>query len=179
MFGTFAVVRQLHEILWYLTEAAERSTTREVSAPAFQLRGEVLQLLSGDASEIRAADAESIRADVRRLLIDVSDEARGGYEADAEADASVDLRPSADLAGRDLRARRLWGADLRGACLIAADLRCTDLAGVDLLGADLRDARLEGADLSQALFLTQAQVNAGQGDQETILPAVLDRPRHW
>lgn len=31
MFSTFAVVRQLHEMLWYLVEAAERTTTSELS----------------------------------------------------------------------------------------------------------------------------------------------------
>lgn len=179
MFSTFAVVRQLHEMLWYLVEAAERAATSELSGPAAQLRSEILRILGGDASEILASDVERIRAKVRRTLIDVSEEARGGYDAGAEADVSDDLHPSADLAGRDLRSIRLCGADLRGAYLIAADLRHGDLTGVDLLGADLRDARLEGADLSGALFLTQAQVDAAQGDDATVLPAAVDRPRHW
>jgi hypothetical protein len=179
MFSSFAVVRQLHEMLWYLVEAAERATTSELSGPAAQLRSEILRTLDGDASEILASDVERIRAEVRQTLIDVSEEARGGYAASAKADASDDLRPSADLVGRDLRSTRLCGADLRGAYLIAADLRRSDLAGVDLLGADLRDARLEGADLSNALFLTQFQVDAAQGDDTTVLPASLTRPQHW
>lgn len=177
MFSAFAVVRQLHEMLWYLVEAAERATTSELSEPVNQLRDEILQTLAHDASEIITSDVEHIRAAVRQVLIEVSDEARGGYAA-AEADMS-DLRPSADLVGRDLRSIRLCGADLRGAYLIAADLRQGDLAGVDLLGADLRDARLDGADLSNALFLTQLQVDAAQGDNATLLPAALSRPRHW
>jgi uncharacterized protein YjbI with pentapeptide repeats len=109
-------------------------------------------------------------------LIEMSEEARGGYAA---AQDSSELHPSADLVGRDMRSVRLCGADLRGAYLIAADLRRSDLAGVDLLGADLRDARLEGADLSRALFLTQPQVDAAQGDAATVLPPALRRPRHW
>ena len=177
MFSAFAVVRQLHEMLWYLVEAAERATTSELSEPVNQLRDEILQTLAHDASEIITSDVEHIRAAVRQVLIEVSDEARGGYTA-AEADMS-DLRPSADLVGRDLRSIRLCGADLRGAYLIAADLRQSDLAGVDLLGADLRDARLDGADLSNALFLTQLQVDAARGDDATLLPAALSRPRHW
>ena len=178
MFSTFAIVRQLHEMLWHLVEAAERATTSELSGPVAQLRSEILQTLD-DASEILASDVERIRAEVRQTLIEVSAEARGGYAASAEADVSDDLHPSADLVGRDLRSIRLCGADLRGAYLIAADLRRGDLAGVDLLGADLRDARLEGADLSNALFLTQSQVDAAQGDDTTVLPAALNRPRHW
>jgi hypothetical protein len=179
MFSTFAVVRQLHEMLWYLVEAAERATTSVLSGLAAQLRSEILRTLDGDASEILASDVERIRAEVRRTLIEVSEEARGGYAASAKPDVGDDLHPSADLVGRDLRPIRLCGADLRGAYLIAADLRRGDLAGVDLLGADLRDARLEGADLSNALFLTQLQVDAAQGDDTTVLPAALSRPRHW
>jgi uncharacterized protein YjbI with pentapeptide repeats len=113
------------------------------------------------------------------VLIDVSEEARGGYLAGADTEPGDDLHPSADLAGRDLRARRLCGADLRGAILIGADLRGTDLAGVDLLGADLRDTRLDGADLSAALFPTQMQLNAARGDEAALLPTTLDRPGHW
>jgi uncharacterized protein YjbI with pentapeptide repeats len=130
-------------------------------------------------AEILASDVERIRAEVRQTLIEVSEEARGGYTAGAEADISQDLHPSADLVGRDLRSICLCGADLRGDEVGAADLRRGDLAGVDLLGADLRDARLEGADLSNALFLTQLQIDAARGDGATVLPTALKRPQHW
>jgi len=177
MFSVFAVVRQLHEMLWYLVEAAERASTSELSEPVAQHRSAIVQILDGDAPEVVACDVDRIRADVRRTLMDVSEEARGGYGVSAEERHG--LCPSADLVGRDLRSIRLCGADLRGAYLIAADLRQSDLAGVDLLGADLRDARLQGADLSNALFVTQLQVDAAQGDDTTLLPRVLSRPQHW
>lgn len=179
MFSAFAVVRQLHEMLWYLIEAAERAITSELVEPVARLRGEILEALDGNSSDILATNVERIRSEVREALIAVSEEARGGYAAGAVGDMGDELHPSADLVGRDLRSTRLCGADLRGAYLIAADLRRSDLAGVDLLGADLRDARLEGADLSHALFLTRLQVDAARGDGTTILPAALSRPRHW
>lgn len=179
MFSAFAVVRQLHEMLWYLVEAAERATTSELGEPVARLRGEILGVLDGGPSDILATNVERHRSEVREALIAVSEEARGGYAAGAEAHMTDELHPSADLVGRDLRSTRLCGADLRGAYLIAADLRRGDLAGVDLLGADLRDARLDGADLSNALFLTQLQADATQGDGTTILPPALTRPRHW
>jgi uncharacterized protein YjbI with pentapeptide repeats len=178
MFRAFAVVRQLHEMLWYLVEAAERTTLSDLSEPVSHLRAEIWRTLDGTTSEVLASDVERIRAEVRQTLIEVSEEARGGYAAAREAERSG-LYPSADLVGRDLRSLRLCGADLRGAYLIAADLRRCDLAGVDLLGADLRDARLDGADLSDALFLTQLQVDAAQGDAATVLPAALTRPSSW
>ncbi|KQO10342.1 hypothetical protein ASF06_09240 [Agreia sp. Leaf244] len=177
MFSTFAVVRQLHEMLWYLVEAGELTRMSDLAKPVNHLRDDIMRALDGDASSIVASDVESLRAEVRNTLIEVSEEARGGYAA--TSGGLGDLHPSADLVGRDLRSVRLCGADLRGAYLIAADLRGVDLAGVDLLGADLRDARLEGADLSNALFLTQLQVDAAHGDGTTALPPALRRPRHW
>ena len=176
MFDTFAVARQLHEMLWYLVEAAERTTASERDEQVKQLRSDIRQTLDGDASSVLALDVERLRADVRHLLIEVSEEVRGGY---ATQDVPRDVHASADLVGRDLRSRRLCGADLRGAYLISADLRYADLTSVDLLGADLRDARLDGADLSRALFLTQMQVDAAQGDRSTVLPNFLRRPQHW
>ncbi|WP_068430936.1 pentapeptide repeat-containing protein [Piscicoccus intestinalis] len=68
---------------------------------------------------------------------------------------------------------------LRGNLLIAADLRRARLTRTDLLGADLRDADVRGADLSQALFLTQPQLNAAVGDGRTRVPTHLRHPAHW
>jgi len=178
MFGAFAVVRQLHEMLWHLVEAAERATAPELADEVARHRRDILNTLDGGIAGILATDVAHTRDEVRRTLVEVSEEARGGFATDPD-DPHDDLRPAADLVGRDLRSTRLCGADLRGAYLIAADLRGCDLAGVDLLGADLRDARLEGADLSDAVFLTQPQVDAAKGDGSTRLPAAIRRPRHW
>ena len=178
MFTAFAAVRQLHEMLWYLVEAAERAATPELEGEVARHRRDILNTLDRGVPEILASDVGRTRDDVRRTLVEVSEESRGGFAAGSD-DSVDDLRPAADLVGRDLRATGLCGADLRGAYLIAADLRRCDLAGVDLLGADLRDARLDGADLSDALFLTQPQVDAARGDRATLLPAALRRPRHW
>jgi uncharacterized protein YjbI with pentapeptide repeats len=179
MFRTFGVVRQLQEMRWYLVEAAERATSSDLAAHADHLGESIQGILNSGTAVVLARDIDSLRDDVRRVLIDTSEEARGGYLVDDDGELGDDLRPTADLAGRDLRARRLCGADLRGATLIAVDLRGADLAGVDLLGADLRGARLEGADLSRALFLTQMQLNAAHGDEATLLPSTVDRPGHW
>jgi len=179
MFSVFAVVRQLHEMLWYLAEAEARATAPDSVDEAIGLARRIDRLLDGTPTEILAVDADGLRTEVRQTLVTVSEEARAGYLAGHRDDTAEDLHPGADLAGRDLRTRALCGADLRGALVIAADLRGRDLAGVDLLGADLRDARLEGADLAGALFLTQAQVNAARGDAHTTLPGHIARPSHW
>jgi hypothetical protein len=167
-FAVLPVLRQLHECLWYLTEAVE--------LPAAPLRDEVRtalaeteRLAGGAPDELAALDVAGHRRAVGALLGRVSELVRGG---------GPDLR-NADLMGRDLRRRQLRGAALRGAYLIGADLRGVDLGGADLLGADLRAADVRGTDLSRCLFLTGPQVEAARGDMSTRLPVALGRPAHW
>jgi uncharacterized protein YjbI with pentapeptide repeats len=161
MFEVYGVMRQLHEILWYLREAA-----------ATELFAEVETLTHADPKTLVSVDVEALRERVRPVLARHSDERRAGVPGRKD-------RRGADLVGARLRGTRLRGADLRGAYLIGADLREADLRSADLLGADLRDADLRGADLRDALFLTQFQLNAAKGDARTRFPAALTRPGHW
>jgi uncharacterized protein YjbI with pentapeptide repeats len=179
MFAAFKTMRQLHEILWHLAEAQEKSFDADTAREANDLRLVIGDLTSGPLSGLLAVDVESLHSAARTILLDVSEEVRAGYFAAGTSQALAGLVPGADLAGANLSARRLCGADLRGACLIAADLRGSDLAGTDLLGADLRDARLDGADLTGALFLTQPQLNSARGNPRTHLPPALTMPPHW
>lgn len=166
MFDVFGVMRQLHEMLALLEEAAWRSTSTDL----VEVTGLVAAASGGTADQVLAADIPALRSVVGDALRQVS--------ADVRSPAGAALS-GADLVGRDLRRRDLRRADLRGALLMAADLRRVDLADADLLGADLRDAAVAGADLSRALFLGQAQVNAMRGDGSTRLPDGLARPAHW
>nr|WP_131102885.1 pentapeptide repeat-containing protein [Streptomonospora litoralis] len=171
MFGAFAVMRQLHELLWYLDEARGLATSAPIDAHLREVQQEAERLARADAAELAAADPSALRESAKPLLRRASALAR-------EPEPGRD-RAGADLMGAKLRGADLRGADLRGAYLIAADLRGADLRRADLLGADLRDARLAGADLTGALFLTQPQANAARGDAATRLPAPLERPDHW
>lgn len=178
MFSAFSIMRQLHEMLWYLYEAQARTYDPDSAQQARDFASTIATLAGGSATELFCADLDALHSDVRAILMDISEEVRACYFADGERlDSS--LAPGSDLAGRNLREHRLRGADLRGACLIAADLRYLDLAGTDLLGADLRDARLEGADLSAALHVTQPQINAARGSVGTLLPDGVATPSHW
>ncbi|WP_373293633.1 pentapeptide repeat-containing protein [Micromonospora fulviviridis] len=171
MFDTFAVMRPLHELLWYLTEALALT-------PAGRLRDELAaaltetgRLTDGTPEELLAVDVDAQRDRVNRLLSRAGEQARAGR-------AGVDRR-GAVLIGVDLRRAGLAGANLRGACLIGADLRGVDLGAADLTGADLRGADLRGADLGDCLFVHQSQLDAARGDHRTVLPAGLRRPAHW
>lgn len=168
MFAVFPIMRELHELLWYLTEAVQLAPGLAFESRALLAQTEALTLLP--AVELLAMDAAAHHLRARDLLLRASSAAR--------APAGKDHR-GADLMGARLRGAVLDDASLRGAYLIGADLRSASLRRADLIGADLRDADLSGADLGSALFLTQAQVNAARGDRSTALPQRLAVPRHW
>jgi len=173
MFEVFPVMRQLHELLWYLTEALTLPQARPIHDDLRHAL-EVTERLTRESAETLArTDAAAVRQDVNVLLLRTSELVR------AEVPGRKKNHRGADLIGARLKGANLRGANLRGAYLIAADLRNADLRTADLIGVDLRDADLRGADLTGSIFLTQAQVNAARGDVTTTLPAALTRPAHW
>jgi hypothetical protein len=174
VFTVFGVVRALHELLWYLTEAVALETSGPLRPELEAVRAATEQLTREDAEVLQAVDVDARRADAVPLLRRAGELARA---AGGRPQGAPDL--PRDLVGRDLRRTDLAGADLRGALLIGADLRGVRMDWTDLTGADLRGADVRGAALSQALFLTQFQVNAALGDSLTTLPEALDRPSHW
>ncbi|MFE6780432.1 pentapeptide repeat-containing protein [Streptomyces sp. NPDC057702] len=173
MFDVFTVVRQVHEVLWYLTQALTWDAARPLHAELRQAAEEVRRLVNADAATLVALDVPALRQSVNPLLLRTSEVVRDRVPGRKKN------RRGADLVGARLVRAALRGANLRGALLIAADLRDADLRDADLIGADLRDAALHGADLTGALFLTQPQLNAAQGDARTTLPTGLTRPTHW
>lgn len=181
MFKVFQIMRQLHELLWYLTEALTLQPAYPIYGALCSMHGETEQLTYLSPESLLERNMAGHRANVNTLLLKTSElvrtEARRGKKAHSGRQKTFGLR--ADLIGADLRKSSLIGANLRGACLIAADLRETDLSGADLIGADFRDADLRGADLAFSIFLTQAQINAAKGDTSTKLPPALSRPTHW
>ncbi|WP_406431817.1 pentapeptide repeat-containing protein [Streptomyces sp. NBC_00631] len=173
MFDAFPVVRQLHELLWYLTEALNLDAARPVHAGVRGALHRTEELSLGTPEELAALDVAAHRQEVDVLLLRTSELARAGVRGRKKD------RRGADLMGARLRGADLRGASLRGAFLIAADLTGADLRDADLIGADLRDADLGDADLTGAFFLTQPQLDAARGNAGTRLPASVARPAHW
>jgi hypothetical protein len=169
MFAALPIMRQLHELLWYLYDAQQRPETAPIRAELEQTLKHVEALTAQPVLEV---DLGNERAQVNELLITTSKLVRGKQNKKKE-------RRGADLVGAKLRKADLSRVNLRGAYLIAADLAGADLRKADLIGADLRDSDLRGADLTDALFVTQSQVNAAQGDSSTRIPSSLLRPAHW
>ena len=174
MFAALPVMRQLHEMLWYLAEAETLAASSALKTELAWSAEETERLTRLPVEELLALDVAGHRAGVGELLAEVSALVRAGLAGGRRKD-----RRGADLIGARLRNADLRGADLRGAYLIGADLTGADLRKADLIGADLRDANLAGADLTGAVFVTQAQLNAAVGDQGTRIPAGLARPEHW
>ena len=174
MFEVFGIMRQLHELAWYLSEALNRSADCRASEPSCAgALDDIERLTNASADALLAVDVAARRATVSDLLRRTSELAR------AQAPRRNVDRSRANLIGKGLRGADLRGASLRGAHLIGADLRNADLRSADVLGADFRGADLSGADLTDSLFLTQSQLEAAIGDQATRLPASLTRPAHW
>jgi Pentapeptide repeats (8 copies) len=180
MFDVFPVVRQLHELLWYLTEALGLPAARPVHSELRRALEETERLTRQTAGELAALDVAEHRRQVDVLLLRTSELARAGAAgAKGGKKGKGKDRRGADLIGARLRGADLRGASLRGACLIAADLSGADLRDADMIGADLRDTDLSDADLTGAFFLTQPQLQAARGTTGTKLPESLTRPAHW
>jgi len=173
MFTVFGIMRDLHELLWYLTEALTLPPARPLHGDLGRALDETERLTQHGPDALLGLDVSEHRRAVDALLLRASELVRAGVRR-----TETDLR-GADLVGRNLRGADLRGANLRGAYLIGADLRGADLRLADLIGADLRATDLSGADLTTSIFLTQFQVNAATGDRDTGLPPALARPAHW
>jgi hypothetical protein len=181
MFEVFPVMWQLHELLWYLTEALTLQPAKPIHDKLGLALDETNRLIRLDPDPLLQVDVAAHRAGVNALLLQTSElvreEARRRHEGPLKQPKKIGR--GADLMGANLKGADLRYANLRGAYLIAADLRGADLRVADLIGADFRDADLRGSDLTDSLFLTQAQLNAAKGDARTKLPPSLSRPSHW
>lgn len=177
----FQVMRQLHEMLWYLTESITLEPARPIQdkLKAMLSETECLTCLSPDS--LTKLDIATHRAGVNALLLRTSELVRTNVYCDGNASSKYrkTMARGLDFTGADLRRTNLRCSNLRGAYLMAADLRGVDLTGADLIGADLRDADLGGTNLTGSIFLTQAQINTAKGDSDTKLPISLARPPHW
>ncbi|MEO5877527.1 MAG: pentapeptide repeat-containing protein [Streptosporangiaceae bacterium] len=172
MYEVFPIMRDLHELLWYLSEALTLRAAAPVHADLRLALEETERLTRQSPQELLGVDVAARRQAANALLLRTSELVR------AEVPDRRDHR-GADLIGARLGKANLRGANLRGAYLIGADLSGADLRLADLIGADLRDADLAGANLVGGIFLIQSQLNAARGDAATRLPPSLTHPAHW
>ena len=173
MFTAFSVMRRLHELMWYLSEALSLAAAQPLWSELRIELDETERLTHYAPEALLELDVSQHRRKVNALLMRASALVRAGG-----AKHQLDYK-GADLIGKDLRNTDLRGANLRGSSLIGANLSGVDLRLADLTGADMRGADLAGADLSDSIFLMQSQLDAARGDAHTQLPLALRRPSHW
>jgi hypothetical protein len=173
MFRVFAVMRALHELLFYLTEAVRLTGSGALHEQLVLARADLHRLTRESAGTLDGLDVDGLRDRVVPLLRAASERVRKPVAGRRTP------RLPRDQVGRDLRGADLRAADLRGAVLVGADLRGAQMQLTDLTGADLRASDVRGTDLGSTLFLSQLQVNAATGDERTTLPAGLEWPPHW
>lgn len=181
MFEVFPIMRQLHELLWYLNEALTLQPAQGIRDELREALEETKRFTSLSPDKLVEIDVASHRAEVNALLLKTSELVRDETRRQNQWPAvrQKNQGRGMDLIGAKLRNADLRCANLRGAYLIAADLRGADLRVADLIGADVRDADLRGADLRGSIFLTQAQLNSAKGNASTKLPGSVSHPPHW
>ena len=181
MFDVFIIMKQRHEMLWYLNEAVRLQNNSNINKDKLIIKiDEIENLTHLEAKSIINLDLTSIKVGVNALLLQTSEFLREKVNNGKNTiKGKKALGRTLNLMGADLRKRYLRGINLSGAFLIAANLRGVDLSFTDLIVSDLRDADLSEANLSNSIFITQAQINSAKGDANTRLPKSITRPRHW
>jgi hypothetical protein len=91
MFGVFAIMRQLHELLWCLSEALTLPPARPLHGELGLALEETERLTRGSPEDLAELDAGAHRRDVNALLLRASELARAGARC-----------PGADRMGADL-----------------------------------------------------------------------------
>ncbi|WP_367270565.1 pentapeptide repeat-containing protein [uncultured Clostridium sp.] len=180
MYDSFLIIRQLHEMLWYLAQSYILQHDEKVKAQIAILIDDTLDLTMSDINSLFNLDIESHRNKVNGFLKDTSEMIRKKARNSLNKSSTKSKKQihGKEFFGKDLTKADLCGADLRGALLIAANLSSTNLNGADFIAADLRDADFSGADLSGSIFLTQAQINSTKGNSQTKLPPMIKCPSY-
>jgi hypothetical protein len=170
MFAVFGVMRELHELLWFLTEALGFGAARPLRSDLSGALAETERLTELGPEALAELDVDARRRRVGAVLRRVSELVRGhgGRQlrgADPDGCEPARRRPARGRpAGRVPDRRRSH--------------RCRSAAGRSHRRRSARRGDA-GADLGASIFLTQFQVNAAAGDGETVLPEALTRPAHW
>lgn len=181
MFDVFVIMRQLHEMLWYLIDASTFISNKDVKKKLNSIIDETEKFTYLGAESIVNIDIEKHRLEVNNILREVNEFVKCSvldYKKINSKNKKV-LKEGYDFIGQNLTNTNLIGANFAGALLIASNMKNADLKGANLIGADLRDADIRGANLEDSIFLTQSQVNTAKGDLKTKLPKSLFRPTYW
>ena len=134
IFDTFQVMRQLHEILWYLNQAAVKMNMADRKS-LFPMIDKIEKLTKLEADKLLVLDVSACRADANIFLLKVKNDMKSHLlKNEKDETGKRKIKHQLDLMGKDLRKMDLRGADFRGAYLMAANLSGTNLKGADFIG---------------------------------------------
>lgn len=173
MYRVFLAVYQLHQMLWYLNEAALLIPAADIYGVIESAIQDLDRLIRQTPEALLKLDLEACREKTNLLLKEV------WHRVQNTVKSTVEPQKSVDFIGKDFKKAVLDGQDFSMSLLIAANLEGCSLGGANFLGADLRDANFKNADLRESIFLTQAQVNTAKGNAYTKLPEFVTCPKTW
>lgn len=165
IFDVFIKVLQLHQVLWYLIQAASISEDKNNIDTLDKYIIENNDITSLPYKDILSFDLEEYRSRANKAI-------KKSFKFNLDQDKK-------DYIGKDFKRRNLEGRDFSMAFLIGANLEGCSLNGASFLGTDMRDLVVRNTDLSNSYFLNQMQINSVIGNGNTKIPLYLKRPGHW
>lgn len=172
-FKVFYKTEALFQMRYYLLQAALEESALPIRAHIDELLAEHDEMVSQEAEAIVNLSLTAYQDKVNALLqqaMDLTHEAL--HQKPKRVHQNFYL-------GKHFKGADLTGKDFTVAVLIAASLEGCKLKGASFLGADMRDTNIKNTDLSESLYLTQRQINAAIGNQQTKLPSYLVHPSSW
>lgn len=103
MFAVFPIMRDLHELLWYLADVRDRDSTSPLHNRIGHEYDELEALTESAPEVLLSVDVSGLRSRINELLIEASDLVRTEVKGKKK-----------NYRGRDLIGAQLAGADLRG-----------------------------------------------------------------
>ena len=172
IFDVFIIIFQLYQIRYFLEESKTIIPARELWSDIEKLINENEAICNSNSQNILDTDIDSYRNKVNIILKQVCASVMNCFK-------NIDNNGLHDYMGKNFKKRDMSGLDLSMKLLIAANFDSCTFDGTVFLGADIRDANFSYADLSEAVFLTQGQVNSAKGNRNTKLPKNLNYPVTW
>lgn len=173
IFDTYTKMFQIHQMRWYLLEA-------QLLIPAKSLSQELNALLMDNIQISNMTPEEIIHFDLTNHQNKVNSLLRKAMEfVTIQHHFKIVKNRKMNQIGKIFKGMDLSGSDFSMTLLIGANFEHSNLYGVNFIGADIRGANFANADLSEAIFLTQGQLNSSLGNLSTKLPPMLDYPDTW
>ncbi len=172
IFDVFCAVFRMYQMRYFLAESMLIIPAEPIREDIQSLLEENIEICQSAPKDILSFDIESYRQRVNPVLRKVCTLLQQTLHSDEKQSSKVFM-------GKSLKGRDMSGLDFSTKILIGADFSNGTFNGTIFLGADTRDTNFSNADLSEAVFLTQGQINSAKGNRNTKIPRHLYYPITW